>query len=202
MAEPADLPRWSTDESNESTPTSGQMDTGIVSGEAANSSRMNWLLRTIYEWILYFQSTERAARVRPASPHLARWVDGSESWDTSTFADLPLLGSGSRVYVPLAVEEGERLTTVVVKLREASDEVATLKVFRVDANASTEARTQLGSTQTSTPDSGATQKTLTVSGLTEDVGALHYSYVAEITRVSGSASIRLNSCLYTTTRPG
>lgn len=50
MAKPSALPRWNTDGTNRTTPTSGQMDTGIVSGELAVSSRMNWLLYTSYLW--------------------------------------------------------------------------------------------------------------------------------------------------------
>lgn len=51
MAKPSPLPRWNTDATNRTTPTSGQMDTGIEVGEAANSSRMNWLLNMIYLWL-------------------------------------------------------------------------------------------------------------------------------------------------------
>jgi hypothetical protein len=50
---PDTVVRWSTDESNESVPSAGQMDTGIVASEAANSSRMNWLLRYLGLWTDY-----------------------------------------------------------------------------------------------------------------------------------------------------
>ncbi len=52
-SKPSSIVRWGTDQTNETEPTSGQKDTGIVFGEAANSSRMNWILRTLGLWTSY-----------------------------------------------------------------------------------------------------------------------------------------------------
>lgn len=53
MAKPASVPTWNTDGTNRTTPTGGQIATGIASGEAANSSRMNYLLNLIGQWLTW-----------------------------------------------------------------------------------------------------------------------------------------------------
>lgn len=50
---PSTVVEWGTAQSNETTPTGGQIASGIAAGEAANSSRMNYLLRFLGLWTAY-----------------------------------------------------------------------------------------------------------------------------------------------------
>lgn len=56
MPKPSAVPTWNTDGSNRTTPTGGQIVTGIVAGEAANSSRMNYLLNLIGQWLSWIDA--------------------------------------------------------------------------------------------------------------------------------------------------
>lgn len=147
----------------------------------------------IWPWVEALQGT----KVRHVGAHAAKWAVGSPAYDSTSFARLPLLADDDVVVIPIPVDQGEQINAFTVQLREATTETATLKVYRVDASGATETWTQLGSTQTSSQDGGATQKTLTVSGLTEDVGAQHYSYIAEVAHASGTGGVRLTSALLT-----
>lgn len=56
MPKPSAVPTWNTDGTNRTTPTGGQIATGIVFGEAANSSRMNYLLNLIGQWLTWLDA--------------------------------------------------------------------------------------------------------------------------------------------------
>ncbi len=56
MPKPSAVPTWNTDGTNRTTPTGGQIATGIVVGEAANSSRMNYLLNLIGQWLSWIDA--------------------------------------------------------------------------------------------------------------------------------------------------
>jgi len=50
---PATLPRWATDLTNNTAPTSGQQDTGWTSNQVAVSSYFNYLAELVYRWMAY-----------------------------------------------------------------------------------------------------------------------------------------------------
>lgn len=50
LDKPTKLPRWGTDQSNETEPSSGQKDTGWVFEQIPPSSFQNWLDRISYDW--------------------------------------------------------------------------------------------------------------------------------------------------------
>jgi hypothetical protein len=56
MSKPTKVPTWNTDLSNQTEPSGGQKASGWTSGQAAVSSYLNWLLYTIYTWIVYLQA--------------------------------------------------------------------------------------------------------------------------------------------------
>lgn len=63
MARPTLLPRHAetaggTPDANITEPSSGEKDTGFVSGTAASSAKTNWILWIVYLWIKYFSETK------------------------------------------------------------------------------------------------------------------------------------------------
>lgn len=50
---PSAIVEWNTAGTNRTTPTGGQISTGIAAGEVANSSRMNYLLNLLGLWTAY-----------------------------------------------------------------------------------------------------------------------------------------------------
>jgi hypothetical protein len=58
MAQPINVPRWNTDLTNQTEPPAGQKDTGQVAGAPLDSSYFNWILFTIYEWVLWLQGLQ------------------------------------------------------------------------------------------------------------------------------------------------
>jgi hypothetical protein len=53
-SKPTARPRWGTDVSNDTAPTSGQQDTGYTVDQVPTSGVANWLQRRVGEWIDYF----------------------------------------------------------------------------------------------------------------------------------------------------
>ena len=56
MAKPSVLPRWNTDLSNQTDPSSGQKDSGWTVDQPAVSSYFNWLFYTIYLWLQWIDA--------------------------------------------------------------------------------------------------------------------------------------------------
>ncbi len=56
MAQPANDPRWNTNLTNQTDPPSGQKDSGWAAASPLDSSYLNWLLYTIYLWVLYLKN--------------------------------------------------------------------------------------------------------------------------------------------------
>jgi hypothetical protein len=119
---------------------------------------------------------KRGTRVRPINPSIGSGANGTTVTINDTGAAVQL----NEVFlVPLAVNEGERITQVSGRiLPDGAGDIIRMRVYRVDASGSgIPARTQLGATQTSV--SGTTSQTLTVSGLTEAIGTSLFTYHVE-----------------------
>jgi hypothetical protein len=58
MAKPTDLPRFGTDESNESEPSSQEKDTGWLTNQTPPSSVFNWIHRVTYDWTAWLDDIE------------------------------------------------------------------------------------------------------------------------------------------------
>lgn len=56
MAQPTDLPRWSTDPGTTTEPTEAKKDDGFVAGEKPAAQTHNWLFNTIYLWCDYLKN--------------------------------------------------------------------------------------------------------------------------------------------------
>lgn len=56
MAKPTEIPEWNSGGTNRTTPTGGQKAAGIASGETSNSSRMNWVLYWLYQWVVWLDA--------------------------------------------------------------------------------------------------------------------------------------------------
>jgi len=56
MAQPTDLPRWSTDVGTTTEPTEDKKDEGFVAGEKPAAQTHNWLFNTIYLWCDYLKN--------------------------------------------------------------------------------------------------------------------------------------------------
>lgn len=56
MAKPAQYPTWATAGTNNTEPSSGQKASGWTANQVAVSSYFNWVLYTIYLWIVYLDS--------------------------------------------------------------------------------------------------------------------------------------------------
>jgi hypothetical protein len=50
MAKPTELPRWGTDETNETEPSEGQKSSGWVNSQTPPSGYENWIKRVTYTW--------------------------------------------------------------------------------------------------------------------------------------------------------
>lgn len=53
MPKPTTLPRWNTDGTNRTAPSSGKMDTGFILNDKPTSGNFNWILYYIYSWLLW-----------------------------------------------------------------------------------------------------------------------------------------------------
>lgn len=103
--------------------------------------------------------------------------------------------NGDSFYLPLPVEEGERITAVKVRVGGHNGGAGefTLKVYRRDVSGSVPVQTQLGATAESVNVSGAgAPENLEVSGLEEIVSGTEYTYYAVVTdgAVTGSPSLQ------------
>lgn len=61
MPMPSDVPAWNTGGANRTEPSAGEKILGWVAGDPVNSSYFNWLLFTVYEWVLFLQGIEGEA---------------------------------------------------------------------------------------------------------------------------------------------
>lgn len=105
---PTDLPRWATDETNNTEPTEGKKDTGFEVGEKPiSSTAFNWLLNVIYQWLSFYQTRTRFVQVQ---------LDGATSW-TSDGVVVTSAGVGETIYLPLHCTEGDSISAIDVLVR-------------------------------------------------------------------------------------
>lgn len=119
---------------------------------------------------------KRPARTRPIHPACG---DGTGSIPGNTNGAMVQCQLNEFWVVPLLMEEGERLTQVVARVKaDGAADFMTMKVFRIDASGTGfPVHTQLGATQTSTATTNT--QSLTVTGLTETVGTSQFTYEVE-----------------------
>lgn len=82
-AKPTSVPRWAetatgTPAANITIPLSGEQDSGWVNGQVVvSSAKMNWLFRTIYDWVLYLADAVFVAAAGSALAGVSGTGDGS-----------------------------------------------------------------------------------------------------------------------------
>ena len=103
MAQPTDLPRWSTDVGTTTEPTEDKKDEGFVAGEKPAAQTHNWLFNTIYLWCDYLKNL--------ASENLT-WT-GTHTFSNNTGPSVKQLGidvwSGDRAEGPGVVNMGNTI---------------------------------------------------------------------------------------------
>jgi hypothetical protein len=213
MAKPTLLPRHAetsggTPDANITEPSSGEKDTGYVSGTAASSSKTNWILWIIYLWIKWLdgtittKQTKRVARRRQVhlgAAYVVNPANGAEivvSGGAGNIARIPDMDGGAlsfanntnspRTIVPINLDEDEQLEQVKARVQLYDTAcVVTMKVYRMDYSPTTFGagdKDQLGSTQTTTATTN--RQNLDCSGLTELIDGLGeagewYTHVVE-----------------------
>ena len=109
---PDDLPRWATDETNNTEPSEGKKDTGFEVGEKPiSSTNFNWLLNVIYQWLLFLTTRTRMVPVRFDAIAL-----GATSW-TSDGIVITSGGVGETAYLEIPVFEGDSISAIDVLVR-------------------------------------------------------------------------------------
>lgn len=124
-------------------------------------------------------------------------VTGTGSFTYDTTSGGPKTGANTNIFVfPLTLDTREVLNSVSLNYREGNADVITLKLFQYQGG-STVAKTQLGSTQTSS-GSHITDAQLTVSGQTAAAGA-DKAFWVEVACTTFSVGASLDFLEYTTT---
>lgn len=187
MAKPnVTLSRWDTTAANMTAPSSGQRDTGIVSGAAAVSSYVNYLFNAAYNWALWLdgQFTD-AGNVKVAQ---TLWVpgsafnlaDSSKTWARTQ--DAPLIetdGSGAySAFAPLVLPVGVTITGVIVYLSTAVDS-GTRQGLLVEAQNFLAGHSVIGSASNA---SNSSNLTLTITGMPYTVLDAHYYQLQAVIR--------------------
>jgi hypothetical protein len=128
---------------------------------------------------------------------VVRGVSDQTRWDDSFGRWLGRVGE--IMQIPLELDEGNRITSVSARVLEAVDHVS-MRLWRIDANAQTPSRTQLGATQTSV--GGGLYETLAISGLAEDVPAGFVDYYVEFTVTNdGGGGVQVFGIAYDAATP-
>lgn len=115
-----------------------------------------------------------AGKIVAGTNSAAKWSDTLGAWVGVV---------GEVLQIPLAVRQKDRIHSVSARVLENADKIQ-MRLWRVDASTATPDQTQVGTTQTSA--TGGSPQTLTISGLSEDVGSLMISYYVELTVTAGS----------------
>jgi len=137
---PDKLPRWATDETNNTEPDEAKKDTGFENGEKPiPSTDFNWLLNYHYQWLLFV--TTRTRFVRPIFDAID--LD-SKSWTSDGI--VVTSGSLANAFFAIPAEEGDVISAidVLVKGDGAVDANVTVVVFD-DGMAETDLGTVLDS---------------------------------------------------------
>ena len=182
MAKPSTVPEWNTDGTNRSTPTAGQTATGIQAGEAAVSSRMNYLLNLIGQWCSYLSAGALegdheidgdlvvTGRVGEAARNL--WIGGNafqpEGTDTVSHAIGSVentTGGDATLVAPVLLPDGARITAAVMYLTPLTTSGdRTIQLRRISDTGSGTTGT-IGSTTVSRSSGASKTATTLVTGL-------------------------------------
>jgi len=207
-AKPSVLPRHADTVSGDTDyvvePTSGFKDVGYAVGDKPTAQVLNWILYTIYSWLLYlsdqvFTGTvqadafitaeadarhgERTVNI-PASAAFVMGTTADAHWYHTLATPFHLAASAtnpSYAFFPLPCAVGDRIKSVSARVRGVSGGQISLKLFSADTDG---ALTQIGSTQTS--GTSGTDETLTVGSLTTTCAA-NTTYVLELSKVGTTA---------------
>jgi len=147
---PSDLPRWATDLTNNTAPTSGQQDTGWTPNQVAVSSYFNWLAELVYRWTSYLDDgaftglytfndglrvpagqtldaegivdfKDVTAYLAPSELHKLDLSSGLQSTATASFDGVKwTINSTGTVDFPVPIIPGYRVTQVSVVVKRVS----------------------------------------------------------------------------------
>lgn len=186
-AKPTTTPvQWDANDTNITTPTSGQQSGGSATNAILASGVWNYLMRWLTAWTIYLadgiiQHSAKTLNI-PASAgetDNAGWIFVAAgvvlgSWE---------VGAASKsVMIPISLDVGERITAVHAYVRDTSAGAAiTMSLWKTIDNTNS---VQIGSNQTSAA-SGASQ-TLSLTGLTQTVASKEWYSVRLMNAASGS----------------
>jgi hypothetical protein len=198
MAKPTVLPRWNTDASNRTTPSSGQLDTGWTLDQVPPSSYLNWFMFYVYSWLLWLDGlfTTGTGLTMPVDESVILSGTGSFKHGnmilvlpagageanslSSTVAFQPSVGSPANawrgggstdiVVFPIPLKVGDRIKEVRAMIFDTTGGHTMSMQLRKSTSAN--ANTQVGSTQTSAGN--ATAQTLAITGLTSTIASGDY----------------------------
>jgi hypothetical protein len=219
-AKPTTLPIWATDAAAQVTePNLAKKQQGHLGGEPLFGDYENWYKRLVYLWTEYlrdgqfsggitvdtdisaggdvFRATPRPRRVPALAGQIVNGVNDSTRWGDTLGTWLGQIGEV--LQIPLALDQGDRLSSVSSRVIEVVDHVS-MRLWRVDANGSSPNRTQIGATQTSV--GGGVHETLTISGLSENISAGFMNYYVEFTVTNdGGGGAQVYGVTYNVSHP-
>lgn len=175
MSQPSAYPRLadtvSTDPTRVAEPIGAQKDVGYQEGERIPSQHFNWFILVIYQWILWLVS-----RTRVISPFNFAVQGGGTDW-TATAASIATasVASPALANLPIVVEVGETISSVVLRVHHTVATLASMKVRLCKYDLSTHTVSAVASA-TSAAVNTAQDLTLT---MTETVDGLS-SYYLEV----------------------
>lgn len=141
----------------------------------------------------------RTQKVRKI-PASASQIVGAVTFD-ATLAFAIMTNSSHALWVPLELMEGERLVTVVGRVKETvNGDSLFMALWRLDHSGTATTRTQIGASQTSV-DNGGVLQSLTLSGLTETADNSQRTYVLEFNVIAVATQVEVHGVLITTDFP-
>lgn len=122
-AKPGATPNWNTDGTNRTTPSAGELAAGYAVNQVPSSSKLNWWMNTVYQWIQYFadQVFSGGLTSTGAAPN------GSGVTGVGVGTGAGLLGKGAGAASPTPVADG--VVGVVSALASGTDEAAAVRGF-------------------------------------------------------------------------
>ena len=217
---PTIVPRWATDLTNNTAPSSGQQDTGWTLSQVDVSSYDNWFKYYVYLWCLYLDDGEVTFDVSVTTPDVIASVSvtapvifhtdgikrkipvttvlrGSAGAQLNTSGGVIAVGTNTERFIySIPMAEGETLTGWSVHINDTSGGTATTaKLHKMNAN--TQVESVVGSIQTS---SQSGHEELINTGLSELAADTDSYYI--VVWPGGSSGLNLYHGTYTVTKAG
>jgi hypothetical protein len=176
----------------------GQLSGGLsIEGETAVTGGGLTVEDSIAAGLDVFYSTPRRRHLPALAGKIVSGVNDGSRWSDTQGTWLGQIGE--ILQIPLAVEQGDRISSVSARVLEVVDHVS-MRLWRMDANSTSPTRTQIGATQTSV--GGGIHETLTISGLAENVPAGFVNYYIEFTVTNdGGGGVQVFAVTYNVSRP-